>query len=320
VPGGPKFARNFGCLWHNGAMARLNRYWIAACLAAAIFLGAAAFQATAEQDNDFHFSIVGDRTGSATAQVYGRVWREVDMLHPAFVINVGDTIQGGGDDKIEEQWKEIRTLFNRYKHYPLYLVPGNHDVFSAASEKAFMRETGRPLHYSFDYQNAHFTVLDNSRGLELTAAELQFLEADLAQHQAQRPKFVFFHKPFWIPLVRVGSGEFALHKLAKKYGVDYIINGHGHTFMRLPFDNVVYMEVGSSGGGVEKKFERGAGFSDGIFFHHVWVYVKGGKVSMTVRELDGMRGQGRMFRAEDWDEHGPHFDTGDPAQTDKPAT
>ncbi len=41
---------------------------------------------------------------------------------------------------------------------------------------------------------------------------------------------------------------------------------------------------------------------------------------MTVKELDGMRGQGRMFRAEDWDAHGPHFDTGDPALTDKPGT
>ncbi len=301
-------------------MNRLKRNWIAGCLAVTLLLGVAAFRATAEPDNDFHFSIVGDRTGSAAAQVYGRVWREVDMLHPAFVINVGDTIQGGGDDKNDEQWKEIRTLFDRYKQYPLYLVPGNHDVFSAASEKAFVRETGRPLSYSFNYQNAHFTVLDNSRGLELSAAQLEFLEADLARHQAQRPKFVFFHKPFWIPLVGVGSGEFALHKLAKKYGVDYVVSGHGHTFMRLPFDGVVYMQVGSSGGSLDRKFERGAGFRDGMFYHHVWAYVKGGKVSLTVKELDGMRGQGRMFRAEDWDERGPHFDTGDPALTDKPTT
>ncbi len=301
-------------------MTHPNRNWIAGLLAVTLFVGLVAFRATAGEDNDFHFSIIGDRTGSPAAQVYGRVWREVDMLHPAFVINVGDTIQGGGDARIEEQWKEIKTLFNRYNHYPLYLVPGNHDVFSEASEKAFVRETGRAVHYSFDYQNAHITVLDNSRGMELSAAELQFLESDLAQYEARHPKFVFFHKPFWIPLVRVGSGEFALHKLAKKYGVDYIVSGHGHTFMRLPFDGVVYMEVGSSGGGVEKKIERGAGFNDGVFFHHVWVYVKGGKVSMTVKELDGQRGQGRMFRAEDWDERGPHFDTSDPANTDKPAT
>ncbi|MCE5307100.1 MAG: metallophosphoesterase [Acidobacteriales bacterium] len=301
-------------------MNRLNRNWIAGLLAVALFAGAMAVRATAGEDNDFHFSIIGDRAGSPAAQVYGRVWREVDMLHPAFVINVGDTIQGGGDAKIEEQWKEIKTLFNRYRQYPLYLVPGNHDVFSEASEKTFVRETGRAVHYGFDYQNAHITVLDNSRGMELSDAELQFLESDLAQHQAQHPKFIFFHKPFWIPLVRVGSGEFALHKLARKYGVDYVVSGHGHTFMRLPFDGVVYMEVGSSGGGVEKKIERGAGFNDGVFFHHVWVYVKGGRVSMTVKELDGQRGQGRMFRAEDWDERGPHFDTGDPANTDKPTT
>lgn len=301
-------------------MARLNRNWIAGVTALALLLVMVAFHAEAQQDNDFHFSIIGDRAGTPTAQVYGRVWREVDMLHPSFVINVGDTIQGGGDDKIDEQWKEIKTLFNRYKQYPLYLVPGNHDVFSEASEKAFARETGHAVHYSFDFQNAHITVLDNSRGLELKESELQFLEADLAQNQAKRPKFVFFHKPFWIPLVRVGSGEFTLHKLAKKYGVDYIVSGHGHTFMRLPFDEVVYMQVGSSGGNVERKFERGASFGDGIFFHHVWVYVKGGKVSMTVKELDGLRGKGRMFRAEDWDERGPHFDVSDPAHTDKPTT
>ena len=301
-------------------MSRLKRNWIAGCLALTLLLGVAAFRAAAEQDNDFHFSIIGDRTGSAAAQVYGRVWREVDMLHPAFVINVGDTIQGGGDDKNDQQWKELRTLLERYKHYPLYLIPGNHDVFSAASEKAFERENGRPLSYSFNYQNAHFTVLDNSRGLELSAAQLEFLEKDLAQHQAQRPKFVFFHKPFWIPLVAVGSGEFTLHRLAKKYGVDYVVSGHGHTFMRMPFDGVVYMQVGTSGGSIDRKLERGTGFRDGMFYHHVWAYVKGGKVSMTVKELDGMRGQGRMFRAEDWDAQGPHFDTGDPALTDKPGT
>ena len=308
-------------MWHNSAMSRYKRSWLFLLPAVALLAGLSALRSPAQPDNDFHFSIIGDRTGSATAQVYGRVWREVDMLHPAFVINVGDTIQGGGDNKIEAQWKEIKTLFQRYAQYPLYLVPGNHDVFSPASERAFMRETGRPLHYSFDYQNAHFTVLDNSREREeLNATELEFLEADLARHPARRPKFVFFHKPFWIPLVAVGSKEFPLHKLAKKYGVDYVISGHGHTFMRMPFDEVVYMQVGSSGGGVEKKFERGAGFADGVFFHHVWVCVKGGKASMTVKELDGLRGQGRMFRAEDWDERGPHFDISDPAQSDKPAT
>jgi len=285
----------------------------------ALLLPAVALWA-ASAENNFRFVILGDRTGGPRQEVYAQTWAEIDQYRPDFVINVGDTIQGGRDQRAEFEWDEINTFLERYKRYPFYRIAGNHDIWSDYSFGLFAKKTGHSSTYSFDYQGAHFTVLDNSRGLELKESELQFLEADLVRNQAKRPKFVFFHKPFWIPLVRVGSGEFTLHKLAKKYGVDYIVSGHGHTFMRLPFDEVVYMQVGSSGGNVERKFANGAGFSDGIFFHHVWVYVKGGKVSMTVKEIDGLRGKGRMFRAEDWDERGPHFDVSDPAHSDKPAT
>ena len=41
--------------------------------------------------------------------------------------------------------------------------------------------------------------------------------------------------------------------------------------------------------------------------------MEGAKVSFSVKEISGGPGQGRMFRAEDWDENGPHFDIGDPA-------
>jgi hypothetical protein len=143
----------------------------------------------------------------------------------------------------------------------------------------------------------------------LSAAELQFLESDLAQNEARHPKFVFFHKPFWIPLVRVGSGEFALHKLAKKYGVDYIVSGHGHTFMRLPFDGVVYMEVGSSGGGVEKKMIGGTA-STMVFLPPRMGLREGGKVSMIVRSSTARRSRAYV-PAEDWVSVVP-FDTRTP--------
>jgi predicted phosphodiesterase len=296
------------------------RKWLAGALTLLMLTGAVVFRSGAQSQNDFHFSIVGDRTGSAAPQVYGRIWREIDMLHPDFVINVGDTIQGGDDAVIEKQWQDLRPLWERYKQYPLYLTPGNHDVFSDTSERVFQSQTGRPTCYGFNYQNAHFTVLDNSRTTELSDQQLAFLEKDLKENQSRRPKFVFFHKPYWIPSVSLGATDFPLHRLVKKYGVDYVISGHGHQFVRLPFDGVVYMEVGSSGGSIEAKLQRGAGFRDGIFYHHVWAYVRSASVSLTVKELDGLRGQGRMFRAEDWDVKGPKFDTGDPALTDKPAT
>jgi len=297
-----------------------TRRWLAGLLVLLVFGGVIGVRALTEPKNDFRFSILGDRTGGPTPEVYGRVWREVDLMHPDFVINVGDTIQGGGDDVAPGQWAELRPLWERYNHYPLYFTPGNHDVFSDTSRALYEQQSGRKSYYSFNYQDAHFTVLDNSRTTELSEEQLQFLEKDLEAHPNQRPKFIFFHKPFWIVPLRMGSGEFRLHQLAVKHGVEHIISGHGHQFVRMTRDGVTYMEVGSSGGGISRGLRLGQSFVHGWFYHHVWGRVKGGKVFLTVKELDPPLGQGRMFRAEEWDENGPRFDVKDPAGLEKPQT
>lgn len=294
--------------------------WLPAVLVVFLFGGLVVTRALTEPKNDFRFSILGDRTGGAQPQIYGRVWREVDMLHPDFVINVGDTIQGGKDATAPTEWQELRPLWQRYNHYPLYFTPGNHDVFSDTSRALYEKETGRPSFYSFNYQDAHFTVLDNSRTSDLSADQIEFLEKDLAAHKDRNPKFVFFHKPYWIALLKLGSGEFPLHQVAKKYGVQHIISGHGHQFVRMVRDGIAYMEVGSSGGTMQRALEQGHGFKEGRFYHHVWGRVKGSKVELTIKELDGAKGAGRIFKADEWDENGPQFDVGDPAITEKPTT
>ncbi|MCC6293410.1 MAG: metallophosphoesterase [Bryobacterales bacterium] len=293
---------------------------LAAALVILVFGGVIVSRAVTEPKNDFRFSILGDRTGGAQPEIYGRIWREVDLLHPDFVINVGDTIQGGRDADLTQQWNELRPLFQRYSHYPLYFTPGNHDVFNDTSQALYEKESKRPTFYSFDYQEAHFTVLDNSRTNGLTDDQMAFLAKDLEANKDKRPKFVFFHRPYWIAPLKLGSGEFPLHQLAKKYGVEHIISGHGHVFVRIVRDGIAYMEVGSSGGNMTKALEQGQGFKEGRFYHHVWVRVKGSKAMMSVKELDGPKGAGRMFNAEDWDENGPKFEVADPAATINPTT
>ncbi|MCC6590548.1 MAG: metallophosphoesterase [Bryobacterales bacterium] len=294
--------------------------WLPAVLVLLLFGGLIVTRAVTEPKNDFRFSILGDRTGGVQPQIYGRVWREVDMLHPDFVINVGDTIEGGGDQRAPGQWEELRPVWQRYSHYPLYFTPGNHDVFSDTSKQLYERETRRPTFYSFNYQDAHFTVLDNSRTSDLSEEQIRFLDQDLEANKDKNPKFVFFHKPYWIPLLKLGSSEFPLHQIARKHGVQHIISGHGHQFVRIVRDGIAYMEVGSSGGTMQRALEQGHGFREGRFYHHVWGRVKGSKVELTVKELDGAKGAGRMFRTEDWDENGPKFDVGDPSITEKPTT
>ena len=87
-------------------------------------------------------------------------------------------------------------------------------------------------------------------------------------------------------------------------------------------DPIPYIEVGSSGGNLNGARIRGESFSDGIFYHWLWGHVKGSKVYLTVKEIDGPMGQGRMFRADDWntEDGGPDFDIADPAVSIKPQT
>ncbi len=306
-------------------MSDLPRQSLAKWLALAIFVAAFTFRAFSNYQggnprNDFHFSIIGDRTGGAQPQIFGRVWREVDLLRPDFVLNVGDTIEGGDDDTAAAEWAEMKTLFQRYGRYPLYYTAGNHDIWSRESEDLYVKETGFKPYYSFNYQDAHFTVLDNSRTNGMPEDQLRFLEEDLKANAGKNPKIVVFHRDYWIRLLRNGDNSFPLHQIVKKYGVQHVISGHGHRFVRILRDGVTYMEVGSSGGNMAGGWKRGQGFAEGWFYHHIWARVKDGRVTFTVKELDGTFGKGRMFNAEEWDENGPRFDISDPGIKDNPQT
>jgi len=246
--------------------------------------------AAAQPQNDFRFSILGDRTGNAEPHVYESIWRDVERLHPNFVINVGDSIQGGNDATAEAEWSSLRALWDRYK-LPLYLVPGNHDIWSDASRKVYEKASGHPAFYGFNYQDAHFTVLDNSVTENLSDAQMEFLARDLENNKARDPKFVFFHKPFWLIPVKFQSSEFPFHKLAQEYGVRYVVSGHGHQYVCLKQDGIVYLEAGSSGGRL-----KGQGFEKGWFFGQIVTEVKGSTVEMTAKEVDAPLGKGRTFK------------------------
>src|SRR5271170_2444712 len=71
----------------------------------------------------FHFVILGDRTGEAQPGVYEQAWKEAAAENPAFVVTVGDTIQGLLDATAEAEWQSVQEMLTPYRRYPLYLVP-----------------------------------------------------------------------------------------------------------------------------------------------------------------------------------------------------
>jgi predicted phosphodiesterase len=291
----PFYRKNvgYGALGKIAPMRRVRARWALAGVVLLAAAGIAGSGAPGEPSNDFRFSILGDHTGDAEPGVYEQIWREVNQLRPDFVINVGDSIQGGNDATAAGEWRTLRKLWDRYR-YPIYFTPGNHDIWSPASRGIYEQETGHPAFYSFNYQDAHFTVLDNSETEDLSKQQMEFLARDLAANRDRDPKFVFFHKPFWLIPVLFQSSEFPFHQLIRKYGVRCVVSGHGHQFVRRVQDGIVYLEAGSSGGKL-----KGSGFAQGWFFGQVSSVVKGSKVEMTVREVGEPFGKGRAFQAEE---------------------
>jgi predicted phosphodiesterase len=240
--------------------------------------------------------LLGDRTGEAQAGVYEQVWKQIASEKPAFVVSCGDSIEGMNDATAEDEWRrffQIRKPFNRY---PFYLAPGNHDVWSAVSERLFEKYSGHPLHYSFDYANVHFTMLDNSRSDQLPAGELAFLESDLKAHAAQPVKFVVSHRPFWLLDVAMRSPDFPMRRLAKQYGVQYVIAGHVHQLLHLELDGVTYLSLPSAAG----HLRLSGAYQDGWFFGYILVAMQGKNTDFQIKEVTSPRGQGRISKVADW--------------------
>jgi Icc protein len=278
-----------------GGMGMKKVLLVAAVLAAAI-LRVACWAAP----DSFRFVILGDRTGEVQPGVYEQVWREAAAEDPAFVVSIGDTIQGEEDPKAVAQWQEVKRILAPYSRFPLYLAPGNHDIWNARSEELFRKYSGHAPHYGFDYGQAHFTILDNSRTEELSEGEMAFLEEDLRAHEKQPVKFIVSHRPSWVLNTVLGNTQFALHQLAKRYGVRYVLAGHVHEMMHFELDGVTYLAMPSAGGHLRgsKRYE------DGWFFAQTLAEVRGGDISLQVRELKPPHGEGRVTTLKDWGKMG----------------
>jgi Icc protein len=278
------------------------RLWrLIATLVLILYLSVLANSARPDGAVPFHFEILGDRTGGAVPGVFEEAWHEANASRPAFLLTVGDSIEGYDDQTAEAQWIQFQRIVGTKPNYRLLLTPGNHDIWSAKSEALFVKYARRARHYSFDYHQAHFTILDNSRGDDGPAAqfspdELDFLQKDLAAHASQPVKFVISHRPAWLFAVLVANAQTPFHQLMKRFGVKYVIAGHIHQLLHFDLDGVTYLDLGSSGGHLRdtRQYERG------WFFAHTSVNVEGDSARFSIRELTAPFGQGRATTPAEW--------------------
>jgi hypothetical protein len=258
--------------------------------------GAAVFVFGQTPSAPLRFVILGDRMGEVVSGKYEAVWKAIETEKPAFVVGVGDSIQGGNDATAEKEWIEFDRLLKPFNRIPYFPAPGNHDIWDAASAALYVKRSGHPPHYGFDRGPVHFTMLDNSLSDNIQADELAFLEEDLKAHREQPVKFIVSHRPSWLLSVVLRNPDFPLARLAAKYGVKYVVAGHVHEMMHLALDGVEYISAPSAGGHL-----RASGkYEDGWFFGYIVATVKGNAAQFEIHELPSPDGEGRVTPLADW--------------------
>ena len=160
----------------------------------------------------FHFVVVTDRTGGERPGVFPAAMEQVNLLQPAFVMSVGDLIQGYTDERsrIEAEWDELDAFVERLDA-PFFYTPGNHD-YSNQVMADIWRERYGPDYYSLTYKDTLFIVLNSGlfdrsdadghgrrRGdwEDEQAAQMAWLEETLAANIDVRWTFLFMHRPYW---------------------------------------------------------------------------------------------------------------------------
>ena len=164
-------------------------------------------------EDSFTFGIIADRAGGNPLvgwPYFEQAIREMNSLHPDFVLMPGDLIDGytrregpdGATLDFNEQFDKFATYVNKL-HMPLYFVAGNHDLYENDVKAPFLERFGR-MWYSFDYRNVHFIALctEAHPGLKdqrhhFTEEQVEWALADIAASKKTRHTVVFMHNPAW---------------------------------------------------------------------------------------------------------------------------
>ena len=107
----------------------------------------------------------------------------------------------------------------------------NRAAFQAAAGDAYLKMAN----YSFDYGNAHWTVIDSNPYVDFTDKGLQeWVANDLASAKNATWKFVMYHHPGFNSAREHFEQQHTrlLSPIFEKGGVDVVFNGHVHNYQR----------------------------------------------------------------------------------------
>ena len=263
------------------------------------------FQTAVLPGTPFAFTVVGDNRTYPDRfhKIMDLIWGE----RPNFVLNVGDVVTDG---RKKEQWiKEFLAPAGKVMaRIPTFIAIGNHE----RNADWFYKYVSYPPpenYYSFDYGNAHFTIVDSNKRLVPGSPQWKWIEHDLATSKATWKFVAHHHPPFSSHENDYGDtykglsyrGDLNVRRLVplyEKYGVDIVWYGHIHTYERTwPIRNgrvdekngVIYIQTGGGGAELENFAPTRSWFTAKVFrgWQYCLVTIHGNTLRMMAYDING---------------------------------
>lgn len=242
-----------------------------------------------DSPDDFQFAVVSDRTGGHRAEVFSQAVDKLNLLQPEFVLSVGDFIEGGkiSADKIAAEWKEFDGFIKKF-NMPFFYVPGNHDVATKETTKAWQDKLGR-RHYHFVYRGVLFLILNTDdppeKGGAISEEQIAYVQKTLKDNASARWTIVALHRPLWTKDNGAANGFAEVEKALA--GRPYtVFCGHEHNYEKFVRNGMNYYQLATTGGA---SLMRGVEF--GEFDHIVWVTMKKDGPLMANIMLDSIQAE-----------------------------
>jgi hypothetical protein len=225
-----------------------------------------------DDPDEFQFAIVSDRTGGHRANVFSQAVHKLNLMQPAFVLSVGDLIEGGKktDAQYQKEWQEFDDFVAKLT-MPFFYVSGNHDVATKESGKFWEGKLGRK-HYHFVYRNVLFLALDSddppgSNGA-VGAEQAAWVKQVAAANRDVRWTIVLVHRPLWAVQGGLKNGWTGVEEALgeRRYTV---FAGHVHRFQKFVRNGQFHYQLATTGGSSVLR-----GVEQGEFDHITWVTMK----------------------------------------------
>lgn len=186
---------------------------------------------------------------SQTQAQYDRGWKNVldkaFSLYPEtdFILHTGDMVDNPKNVN-QYQWL-LNSASDEIMNTYLMPVTGNHEDFAenAITDKFTIsgypeQDTATGVYYSFDYNNAHFMILNTNAldGDALSSEQIEWLRADASASNAEW-KIVALHKAVYSNGSHYDDADVCaireqLSTLMPELDIDLVFQGHDHVYMR----------------------------------------------------------------------------------------